>query len=170
MIRCPELRCGLFFPDERRLISHLVTDHLVSPTTAGVEASKAALNVRIDAAIVRSAQDGAKRYPPPKETPMATNRKTADPSACQLCARLTEKYDKPMKCKRHGGPGLSTSNGGGGPKKDQAPKPAKVKKAAGLDAKATSMLTEAKAQVTKLRAALALEELRVQIYSDLVGA
>lgn len=99
---------------------------------------------------------------------MAQHRKSADPSACQLCARLTTKYEKPMKCKRHGGPGLSTSNHGKGPKKDQSPK-ARIK-AAGLDATLATRLTAAKAKVTQLRADLALEELRVQIYSELASA
>lgn len=193
MIRCPELRCGLFVPDERRLISHLVTEHLVSPTTATEQARKAATDARIDGAVMRAAQEGAARYAPgpivmvPKGTASPiftppTPKETQMPATlCNYCKRKdgshSENCRKKDGCKRcakrapgdpcpvHGGVRLKP--------KSQREKPA-VKlvtvNGKGLDAKARVMLSGAKVRVTQLRIELASEEKKVEILSELVGA
>lgn len=97
------------------------------------------------------------------------------PSPCKFCARLA-----PVKCKWHGGPSRSTSAAGRRARKGiepppatkSSPKPATrptVARNGSLDARVQSMLDDAKARVTALRAELADTEKRVALLTELVG-
>lgn len=100
MLTCP--RCSATAPDAGTLAGHLVTDHLISPSAAFLEARSAAQEPAVDS-------------PAPKEATMSAKPHHADPASCQVCAGTRRKYGHP--CKRPGGPGKSTSNGGRGPKR-----------------------------------------------------
>lgn len=144
LLRCDEPGCEVTRPHPGALTAHLVEDHSVGAGVAlrRAQAVQAKLDpfgldandVKRHEAHPNPARTASAADAPVSGNPQGTVLSTAavlslsieepampakkhgpDPKNCKLCARLSKKSPG-LKCKRHGGPGRSTSNRGRGPK------------------------------------------------------